>query len=1579
MWRAVAGGVSVVVAAATGVVTALVTAHSSAGLWAALAVLVVVGGILQAAIIGLERRAGGRVVAIGHGAVAVAGTAGEIRTRVRGAVASSAPARSGDSDAVAAIGIGSVSVRGDAAGPISTDVSSSEELGVAVRRQPPVTGSGIGSITAGVSIGSASTTYIGTQVLGMSAEPVNGAMKDPASVYIVVDLEAFTGREWLASKIDEFLAAQPCGYLFVTAEAGLGKTAFAAWLVKTRGYFSHFSRYAGGRSIRAALLNLSAQLVTEFHLDDYAPGGMLPDWIQTPAGFESVLGQAAERARQDGRRVVLVVDGLDEAEPSRDGLAFGLPPMLPEGAYVVATYRTGLSPGRPESPAAVLPISRTDPRNIDDIRGYLNKAAGTEVMAARLAAAGTDPTLFTEQLTQLSGGVWVYLRYILEEVRLGLRAPDAIQGLPSGLLGYYAEQIRRWKQDPAWNDTFLPLLATIGVTGEPLPVPVLARLAGGLDVAAVRRWCELTARPLLSTTPPGPAGGPLRYEIYHASFRETLTAWPADDGAESAGAVHEFEPLADELRPAIHSAHNRIADCYLASFGGGDRGLPALAATPDLAGMDGGYALRWLPWHLLSAGRQDDLHRLLACGSEGRNVWFRAHDDAGDLTGYLRDIASARNSTSRLALQVRYAIVGASVASLSTMVPPVLLGELVRRRLWTPSRALDHVERMTDESRQAQALARIAPWLPSELLGEALPLALGFSETENRARALAAVIPPVPHHFLERNLDSLIDGVMECCRLRFFDPLAALASQLPGHMIEDLATRVGEAHTFAGAILTLFKSADRLRGARDALAMAVEHGEVYPGADTALASLLPYLPHEAFDDVFAAVRTIHQGDDKLARRLAKYAPAGRLGEIFDVVRWQPYVFVHDLAPRLSELTLAAAKDLCGSVGEGYSRSVMFAALAPRLSADEARDLLEPPSAYLPPFPKSIGLDARRYAAISGGLLLDRLPDEEARALVEDRLLPSLPSHRDGSGAADTLEIPAYAIAARHISAEVRRAVLREMALSMSISQSDAEGEAPFITRFAPLSEDDIDAVFGMLEKAQPLTWWPRSGDWLADFLAPGVPDETLEKIRDRVTSFPIEETCFTAIAALGRHQEGAKRGQTAERALALAAAMVNPRHKAKAVAELSPILTSGELATRAFDIVEDVGLYAGVRAKDRLAGALSVQQLQEIVDEACTFGASEAILHIPQTLARLAALGFTDVIDRVLPTAVPGSAEKMLRVAPLLSASQADRIWRSRQGSLNMDEAVALAVLTGRFPEEQRGARADEILSSYHEGYGDKYRVRVLVELARVTSTERLTQAMRDLFKAEQRVWDPILEQLAPFLPESLIEDAFRYAASVREQWHSFAEVAALAPRLPDPLAELAVEYVLAGDCDPGTITRAITALALRFRDDGAKRERLLAMALDRASARPDALAGLIPHLPARLRPRAVDDAVRGISRQLELKKDLDGADGDALRELLTALRGPELGDLYGALGQKVRDPGVRAQAQAAVLLRGRDQQETDLFRGNEPLHYGWPGAFDRAALMSLLAAAAWWLAEFDSTCVDDLVEAIFDAVTWWP
>ena len=191
-------------------------------------------------------------------------------------------------------------------------------------------------------------------------------------------------------------------------------------------------------------------------------------------------------------------------------------------------------------------------------------------MPGRLAAADIEPAEFSARLAERCGGVWVYLRYVLDEVRAGLRNPADIDDLPDGLWAYYAEQVRRWRTDAQWATFTLPLLATLAVAGEPLPPGTLARLAGGLDAAAVRRGCNLTLRPLLNAQ-----SAPRRFELYHASLREMLTGQQAD-GADW---PDHLLALNDEFRQASAAAHSRIVGTYLHDFGGLDRGLPALASA----------------------------------------------------------------------------------------------------------------------------------------------------------------------------------------------------------------------------------------------------------------------------------------------------------------------------------------------------------------------------------------------------------------------------------------------------------------------------------------------------------------------------------------------------------------------------------------------------------------------------------------------------------------------------------------------------------------------------------------------------------------------------------------------------------------------------------------------------------------------------------------------------------------------------------------------------------------------------------------------------------------------------------------
>jgi hypothetical protein len=125
--RALMAGISAAVAAIIGVVTSLISAHPSSGLWAALAVAIVLGGSLQAIVTYGDGRGKGKdsVQASGAGAVAIGGSASSVSTHVSGRHNSAGQIGSGHG--VSASGPGSVSVGGNASGYISSEISSDEE------------------------------------------------------------------------------------------------------------------------------------------------------------------------------------------------------------------------------------------------------------------------------------------------------------------------------------------------------------------------------------------------------------------------------------------------------------------------------------------------------------------------------------------------------------------------------------------------------------------------------------------------------------------------------------------------------------------------------------------------------------------------------------------------------------------------------------------------------------------------------------------------------------------------------------------------------------------------------------------------------------------------------------------------------------------------------------------------------------------------------------------------------------------------------------------------------------------------------------------------------------------------------------------------------------------------------------------------------------------------------------------------------------------------------------------------------------------------------------------------------------
>jgi hypothetical protein len=145
-------------------------------------------------------------------------------------------------------------------------------------------------------------------------------------------------------------------------------------------------------------------------LDELAPGGALPAAASQLSWLQHVIQTAATRRRatRGNNPLVLVVDGLDEAEPA-SGPPLGLPASLPEGVFVIATMRVGTPVRWIRENKTTFQILADDNANIEDMRRYLYRIAAEPSTVALLNGARFAADRFVNTLLERCAGVWIYL------------------------------------------------------------------------------------------------------------------------------------------------------------------------------------------------------------------------------------------------------------------------------------------------------------------------------------------------------------------------------------------------------------------------------------------------------------------------------------------------------------------------------------------------------------------------------------------------------------------------------------------------------------------------------------------------------------------------------------------------------------------------------------------------------------------------------------------------------------------------------------------------------------------------------------------------------------------------------------------------------------------------------------------------------------------------------------------------------------------------------------------------------------------------------------------------------------------
>jgi hypothetical protein len=1458
---------------------------------------------------------------------------------------------------------------------------------------------------------------------------------DPSRLRATILQEPFTGRQWLLSEIEAFIEANDRGYFIIQADAGTGKTAFALWYSGLDKRPFHFTAYSkDARRTDCAVRNLAAQLIMLWGLDELAPGRRLPAEADWSSWLRLVLTAAAKRRDEKAQRrpIVLVVDGLDEAE-ERDSayLPFGLPDELPYRVYVVATVRHGARLHQPKPPVQWCDWNWRTDHNLADLRAFVTKAAQQTELARAIRNDGLTPEAFVTSLLDRCGDVWLYVHYVLEEIKSGRHRPRDVPLLPHGLEGYYYNTIEGFRRpgiDEAWR---MPLLATLAVAAEPLEVQTLADFAGLDDPLAVELFLTGPMRPFCTVLPADRDHGRDRFVIKHGSFREYLTAGAGprtEDRSEDARALRVR--LAAECRKAEH----RLCDRYLTAWGGLDAGLPALAEDPLLAQRDGGYPLRWLSTHLLATGRADELHRLLSCERHDRNLWYTAHEYSGDTAGFLADVEQARRATDQLAAaasgqrrgredvgrKVRYSLIEAGVASASTNITPELLAVLVERKpwTWTPARALSVVERMTDEKQQVRALLHIAGQIPPSLVPRAWSVAVTCREEEPRSRALAAIIPRLPDDLLGGAVQAVagLEGQAAVPRAA-----AALVERLPQDRLDDIPWQAMpemeyEQKMGIHALVALKRSGPS--AAETALACIEEIDNEFDRCQF-LAALIPSLPERAFDgalSVLAACPASYRGDPLIA--LARHAPIGRINDLLEAARddvaWQSppcgaeprpwWRMMAELGPRLSPAQEAGTLSLAQSFLVEWSAEAIEV-LAPHLTAESARQALREIDVDFVRWDLN---DDGRWEMIAVTALAGRLLPAEARAVVE-RCVKRRCSVDDGldvvlgprDAEPSSFEAELLAPAASYLPRDTVRQALRAICRGMSSTTRFAEELSPALSRLAPAVCRDaaVWEAFDMMLK--PSVWRPVSRLTVLSVLAPHLPGELLDQAMDRVLPGLVEGECFAAIAALGRElSDEQRRGDVARRAWHTAQDIGNIEHRTRVVAALAPTLPD-DLVHEALEFVGSVTrrvLWQPVLcALDALAPHLPATLLPRALEifmdtPMVDSGQIKRVTRLIERLGR-------DDPRGALRNHFVGPEPRLLRpwdswlwtLAPFLSADLArEALPVARALPAPDSRRYALAALAPRLPQEFRAAVAGEVLELLPV-LPDDFTVRasVLARLAAATATDEVITAC-DSFLTGIRIadirhgesWNAFLEFLA-HLPSGVAERALPLTTRLFLDQRCGA-VRALAARLPVELLPDVIASLEAAKPAMGLAAElrehglALVALAMRTPDEY-ERRRVLAAVLNRAVTRRWWLAygrvfvELIPLLPPPQRHEAVEFALRDAIGPYARSDDVHELD-----PLFAVLDGPGLEMGFHEL-TKVRDPHVRANAMAAVLRRAGELPDPSTAFAAIAVHSSWPPGITRAELFDLVAASAWWIRQHgDERAVAATIDAAFDVSRWW-
>jgi hypothetical protein len=964
--------------------------------------------------------------------------------------------------------------------------------------------------------------------------------------------------------------------------------------------------------------------------------------------------------------------------------------------------------------------------------------------------------------------------------------------------------------------------------------------------------------------------------------------WP---GYRLHGLVHDLArrlltaDLPRGLGCSLEDAHAALLERYRAQTQ--DRRWHALP--------DDGYIYSHLTWHLEQARQEAGIDLLLGDETpEGRNGWYEACERLGPgglPACYLEDVLRAWRlaeekalvgpQLAAIGLQVRWALITASLNAPASHIPPALIAALVQQRIWTPAQGLAQVSRLPEPSR-VEALGRLLPLLPAPLLRQALAVARGILDDRWRPEALAVVALRVSK---SERTELLREALATACDIaqkgrpwygpRWSKAVCGLAPHLPEALLREVLAEMREIHDDwwrATALAGLAPYVPKVL-IGEALGAAREIKDGWQRAD-ALAGLVPRLPErlksEVLEEALTGTRNATKssgwrgrfdaamGDVQRLRLLARLVPhlpepqrSKMLREEWETVRvmeqrqWQTEAVVL-LTPSLPPDLLSEALAVL--------REIKYPWWCSRPLAGLVSQLPEP----LPGEALTATWDVRVEWGRSGVLaeLLPRVPESVRSDIVKDALVTAQQIQKA------RVRSRALAGLVPHLAEPLRNEVLREVLATARAIQDDWQHGMELVELVSHLPKvlprELLEDALAAVRDTQDARWQAEGLARLAAQLPDEEQDQVLREALTAVQDISEDRRRTEALAVVAQHLPK----RLLLEAMAMASGARDGERRSEALAVLAPHLPQRMLgeALSAARKSQDNKLRAEVlvRLAPRFGEALGSELLQEGLAAARQTGNDperlkalvELTRYLPQSLR-------SEVLAEALAAARQiGEDQERLRALAAMALPLPRPLWREL-----LAEALAVAVhskdkrvryegLLELVPHLPESLLSEALAAARAIGPG-RWRWRVLAELGARLPEPLRDQVLREALAAvhgagkanrETRVGTVVrntwrdrwraeaLVSLVPRLPDSLLEEALARVRDIEHGWWYVGAVAALAPRLAEPLR--------------GEVLEETLAVALRIRD---------------VEWRAEALIVLVPHLSESRREDVLPQALAAV------------------------------------------------------------------------------------------------------------------------